>query len=169
MTLSGLLAICSVAIVGNWIVRRVERKINKEPNVADLLPLQSVLSNEEYCSLLSRYGRRATSEIPISHLSLDAEIIKFASEYAVVAFDEDSKLVFDRSLMATPFSENTAFVQIGHSGGEDPVLVKRHSLNSFVYRVDLDEGGVAQPQPYATSIQDYIVKEWLLEKLRGQA
>lgn len=119
--------------------------------------------NTEYLSLLDTYGNRNAGEIPASHLPLNAELVQFASEYGSVAFDEDSMPIFDRLLMAVPFAENTEYVQIGFSGGEDPALAKRLSLDAVIYRVNFDEGDVAKPQPYASSIRDYIVKEWLLE------
>lgn len=163
MTLQSIIVVCGVAIVGNWLVRRLVRKVDEEPDVDDLPPVQSNFGNSEYHSLLDNYGNRSTGGIPASHLPLDPELVQFVSGYASVVFDEDARPIFDRSLTATPFTENTDYVQIGYSGGEDPALVKRHSLDSLIYRINFDDGNIARPQPYATSIRDYIVKEWLLE------
>ena len=165
MSLISLLAICAGGFVLNWAFRRLDTLVDDEVDVDDTPPppMPFPVSDDLYVSLLQKHGKKSNAVIPEMHLPLNSELLQFLQTFSMVAFNDYALPVFDRSLTDKPFPDNSDYLQIGYSGGEEPVLVRRCSDDPKIYRLPTEDGVPEKPEEYACSIKDYIAREWKLE------
>jgi hypothetical protein len=154
-----IICIVLLAVLGNLVMRRVVRKVDKEPETL-MNPTQETPANssKELSILLVQYGQLGGAySISQEHLPLNQKIVDVASSYQEVHFDSLIR-VFDRSLMQAPFADNTEFLQIGNWGDGSEVLVKRQSEDPKVYIASIEDGAAQHPSILAASFEEYMFK-----------
>lgn len=155
-----LLALIVAAVLGNFVLRRLVAKADREPVVAGGATADfggiSTMRPEE---ILKVWGCLAEDRGINLAGPLHPTIASYLERYETIGPDEFLQ-VLRRSLATRPFKENPAFTQIGVWGDGSEVLVRRDASDGRVYLADFEDGTPEQPEVFASSFEQYLGKAW---------
>jgi uncharacterized membrane protein len=149
-----------VALIGNFILRRILMRMAQSPDVDEELQPISLAGSPDGATILAEWGEPAAPTAQVVE-GVHPEIAAVLSRFSKVAPDEFTQVI-DRNFAAAPWASNSAFVQIGVWVDGAPVLVKRDLADSCVYMCDIHSSSPDHPSTLAKSIEEYLQKCWLL-------
>ncbi len=158
-----LLLLIVAALLGNFIIRRIVARVDREPAVPETMGTDpEKLASVNTQDVLNAWGRVAENpDVQIAG-PIHPSIAAYLRRYELIAPDEFLK-VLDRSLAAQPFNENNAFTQIGVWGDGSAVVVRRDASDPRVYLAEFEDATPEQPQVLAESFEQYLREAWLYD------
>ena len=148
------IVLCVGASLLFFLLRRLEAKEKSCPNFIPDYGLKPEWVSK-VPSIVKTYGKKADSQFTCACL-LPHSIKSFFTDYESFCLDGDG-VVLARRFIETPYRENDDFVQIGTlSYGEDAILARKNIADDNIYIVSCEDGDPANPEVYATSLEDFI-------------
>ncbi len=153
------------AVVANWILRRVIRKLDSVEGIADgeyWMQWHPVpLSSAQRDRLSEEYGKKSGSPFDTerSGVQIHPTFLRVFDRYEYIAFDEHSSVI-RRSLFMGSIHAHIDYVQIGEWGEGSEILVRKNSDDPCVYIADVEGGGWVNPAMLAGSFGEYFDKAW---------
>jgi hypothetical protein len=159
-----LIILIVVAVLGNFIIRKVVARVDREPIMSENVPADSQkLAAVKSEDVLRAWGRRADSPAVQIAGPIHPAFVECLQEYETIGPDKHLR-VLDRPLVAQPFNENTAFTQIGVWGDGSEVLVRRDAADGRVYLAEIEDATPDRPELLADSLEEYLCKAWLYDQ-----
>jgi hypothetical protein len=148
-----------VALLGNFLLRRLIKRVDKEPVApsgagAVSVEPSSIQPNE----VLQAWATRATAPAQIAG-PVHPRILEILEQYQSIGPDKYFTPI-DRQYAGVPFSENDAFVQIGAWGDGSEVLAKRDSSDGRIYLAEIEDADPEHPVTFASTIEEFLTKAW---------
>lgn len=158
------LVLVALALAGNLAVRRLVRLVDGTKGTDNGAPEEAEcgaeLPNVDIEALLASHGTIGDAyEIQPGRLPVSAQLSDMATRFGKIAFDEHDE-TFVRDYLDLPYEPNPHYLRIGTMEDGSAVLMRCNSADDAVYVAWVEDGDESNPERYAGSLQEYVVKCW---------
>lgn len=158
------LVLLALALAGNLALRRLVRFVDGLNGIDNCAPERAEygvdVSSVDVEALLAAHGISGGAyEIHSERLPVSAQLSDMAMRFEKVVFDEHDE-TFIREYLDLPYEPNPHYLRIGSMEDGSAVLMKCNSTDDAVYVAWVEDGDEFNPERYAGSLQEYVIKCW---------